>query len=303
MTKNLYLSLLVTLMSVMAFRTTSATAADQINYTVYPSNKDVIEAYELKHLTFTFPDAKSVTIDDAFMSDNSKVEIFDTDGNRLYKSDCTAWYSDVWKTEGNQLHVDLSESFGKFTTSGNYLLVLSNIKVDDEPVKLEIPYQLNVKRMAPEEEATLITPQELDENNILWLTYDTKNYGCYGYAINGIGIAYDDQNNIVGLVSNHYKEIYTDARRYGLEIYFYDDVDPTIRYHIDFEKGIFTLADPYGTPHETAATTAYFWRAGASAIDTIGLDNAPAASYDLFGRQTTELQGFGVKNGKKMFKK
>ena len=291
------------LMSVMNVFSISATAADQINYTVYPSNKEVIEAYELKHLTFTFPGAKSVAIDAAFMSDNSQVEIFDAEGTRLYKSDCTAWYDDVWQTDGNQLYVDLSESFGKFTTSGNYVLVLSNIKVDDEPVKLEIPYQLNVKRMAPEEEATLITPQELDENNILWLTYDTKNYGCYGYAINGIGIAYDDQNNIVGFVTNHYKEIYTDARRYGLEIYFYDEVDPTIRYHIDFDKGIFNLADPYGTCHETAATTAYFWKAGASAIDTIGLDEASAVSHDLFGRQTTELQGFGVKNGKKLYKK
>lgn len=43
--------------------------------------------------------------------------------------------------------------------------------------------------------------------------------------------------------------------------------------------------------HETAATTAYFWKAGASAIDAIGLDEASAVSHDLFGRQTTELQG------------
>lgn len=292
--KNFTLLTTLALMSVNAM-------ANEINYVVTPSNAEPVEACKLSHFSITFPDVESISIDRDVMSDtNTCFEITYNDSIRIYRSyakDLDNIWFDKFEVDGNTLNITLSDPLDKCQESGEYHVALRYVTVGDEQIDLDIPYQLTVNRINPDEDYQLSVAKELDENDVLWFSWDTERFGSCGHAY-AMTPFYDQNGTAVGFAGNFVDE--GEQGRFGLNMYFSTEVSEDEPLTITIDRGLVELADGYGDRVSSMSQEVTFYKRHASDIHVIGEDEGTTVSYDINGFQHPGFKGFGIKNGKKV---
>lgn len=271
--KKTFITLLVALLTALA-------NAQEVNYTVTPSNEGTVEYTEFAQFTITFNDATSVQL-----NDDGYFEIGNIYGIK------TRWekqeFPEMFAVEGNKVTVSISEDDIKeaFIETNQYKLGFSDgfFTVDGETLgQIEIDYNVTV---SDRQCVDMIFNEATDANGKLWF-YLPEGYTWMSYTTDTWDL-YDQNGREVGEAKYDEDESDDYGRTFFIKTSFTFESDKHYgeKYHVSIPEGIIKMRQ-WGdwTAYPSAAKELYFTLSDPTGISNVNANNGTTVMYDLTGR-------------------
>lgn len=269
-----------TIITLLIALLTALANAQEVNYTVTPSNEGTVEYTDFAEFTITFTDAATVQLNDAgyFMIDNTY-------------GISTRWdtqeFPEMFAVEGNKVTVRISEDDLEetFAETGQYKVGFADgfLIVDEASQgRIEITYNVTV---SDRQSIDMIFNSATDANGKLWfylpegytwMTYTTATWDMYGQDGQKVGQASFDED-----------ESDDSGRTFFIKTSFTSESDKQYgeKYHVSIPEGIIKMRHVgEWVAYPSAAKELDFTLSDPTAINNINATDGRTVMYDLSGR-------------------